>query len=76
MTDSPKPDLAVVGSAEFERSRLEAAQKRANEMIDWALANPDIAQPFQSAEFRQAFPDVTVEDVQAALDEVERISAQ
>lgn len=74
MTDDSKPTLAAVGSPEFDRQRHEAALRRANAMIDWALARPSIRDPFNSPLFRRAFPDVTPGDVKLAIDEVARIA--
>ena len=76
MTDDSKPALAAVGSPEFERAQHEAALKRANAMIDWALARPSIRDPFKSPQFRRAFPDVSPGVVKLALDEITRIVGQ
>lgn len=75
MNDDRIPPLAAVGSPEFERQRDDAAMKRVNAMIDWALARPSIRDPFNSPQFRRAFPDVTPGDVKLALVEVARIAA-
>jgi len=74
MNDDTKAALAAVGSPEFEQQQRDAAMKRANALIDWVLARPSIKNPFNSAEFRRAFPDVTPADVRLALAEVERIT--
>lgn len=76
MTDDTKPRLAAVGSPEFDRQQREAALKRANAIIDWAVARPSIRDPFRSAEFRRAFPDVTRDDVKLAIEEVARIAGK
>jgi len=73
--DTPNgASLSAVGSPEFERQQHEAAMKRANAMIDWALARPSIRDPFNSTEFRRTFPDVTPGDVKLAIAEVARIA--
>ena len=74
MTDDAKPTLATVDSPEFEQRQHEASMKRANAIIDWVLARPSIKRPFQSAEFRRAFPDVTPGDVKMAIEEVARLA--
>lgn len=74
MTDDTKPTLAAVGSPQFDQQQRAAALKRANAILDWALARPSIKNPFQSVEFRRAFPDVTPADVKLAIDEVARIA--
>lgn len=76
MTDSFKPPLSAVGSPEFDQQQNDAAMKRANALIAWLFARPSIRHPFQSAEFRRAFPDVTPADVRLALAEVARIAGK
>jgi hypothetical protein len=66
--------LRAVDSPEFERRQQEAAKQRANALIDWVLARPSIRDPFRSAEFRRAFPDVAPGDVKLAIAEIARIS--
>ncbi len=73
MTDRSTP--ISVGSPEFERQQDEAAMKRANALIDWVLARPSIRDPFNSPQFRRAFPDVRPADVRLAIAEVARIAA-